>query len=45
MPSIDWFWFIVGIIVGKFAIDFLYMMLLNLFARVTGKAAASPSGM
>lgn len=45
MPSVDWFWFIVGLLVGKFALDFITMLVMNVFARITGKTAASITGM
>lgn len=45
MPSVDWFWFIVGILVGKFALDFITMLVMNIVARITGKTSASVGGM
>ncbi len=44
MPSIDWFWFIVGILVGKFALDFITLMLMNIVARITGRVTPSVAG-
>ncbi len=44
MPSIDWFWFIAGIIVGKFALDFVYMLVMNIFQRISGRSSTSVVG-
>jgi hypothetical protein len=44
MPSIDWFWFIIGIIVGKFALDFVLMIVMSIWAKIRGTASSSLSG-
>ena len=45
MPNVNWFWFIVGILFGKFALDMIVMIVMGLFARVSGRSVASPVGL
>lgn len=45
MPAIDWFWFIIGILVGKYVLDFVTMFLMTTYSRISGGSSASLSGM
>lgn len=38
MPSIDWFWLIAGILIGKFALDVVIGFLMSITGRLRGSA-------